>query len=421
MRRGVFIAEWIGVAVLAAWLVKTRLLRPKSQEATAAAQPALSSPGDAGTVSRPVGGGGGGGGSLAEPPANPEDAFAAWAKSDPLAAAAALAAMPGGSDERDNQLSLLMKIWVAANPAAAAQWVGLLPVGEFRDDASAELVEAWFPKDPAAVKTWVENRLAQGIIDPAVGRLVSLWAEANVEQTRDWVTALPPGGGRDQASMALAAVWGEDDPSAAALWVNSLPNGPARNGTLLSLVNAWAQKDPAAAAAWLDTQSARTLPEDAAPAVTALVFNWSQSNPAAAAGWINKLAAGEVKETAKAGFATSAAAEHPREAIAWAAAVVDPERRKETLLDVYETWIASETDPLRMKVTDATTNPPQMETPELPEAAAASLSDPAFRKEVYDLLYQHDPAFKDHLIKLFELPPAAAQATVPPQTAPAEN
>ena len=314
------------------------------------------------------------------------DEFLRLAETNPKAAAAIVARMPDTPD-RDERMFDLMQIWVQKDPTQAADWVGALPYSEMKDHATAELGLAWGKLDPQAASIWVDENIFTENAPAGASSLVSSWSRSDIEAASEWVASLDVDApARTKALQALAYHLGELDPKRGLAWLTRLA-ADDRNLTAVNFAASWADSDPRAAADWLRYQSADIDPKIRDQATLAVIHSWAadEHHAASASKWIDSLADGTLKENAKATFAESHAETSPAEALPWALDIRDDERRNEVTMVVLEEWILQDKEGFKVGITDRWES-----------------YDEPLRHEIYDLLLDHDPDFKEDLFQMFE-------------------
>ena len=308
---------------------------------------------------------------------------------DPLEAAAEIAAIPDES-ERDEDLTALMREWASSRPDQAAAWVSTLPSGEFRADATRELAVAWSASSPRRAAAWARQEFVAGRT-LAAAAVLSQWAATSPADAASWLQELgelpPPPGDPPAADLTAALIysWSRTAPADAAAWVAKISEGEIRNSAIVNLAAGWASNDPQGLASWLDTHVPSGEDARIAAYVT-LTHQWASTDPQAAGQWVGSLEQGEVRETMLAAYASTLAADDPAAALTWANRI-DPEaQRRETIVDIYDTWLDNDLPQAKRALADAL---PAMESK-------------ALQHELYQALYDRDPEFRDELFNLLE-------------------
>lgn len=222
--------------------------------------------------------------------------------------------------------------WTATAPDAAAAWVLGQPADERLDHATtllialanqpedaARIAKLLCAKDPAFIRehgdTLVTVLTENKLFGAALG-----FAEIGGPERAQWI------------SITLAR-WAEQQPQLAAEAALALaePDG------FPVVVATWSARDPAAVA-----EFARQIPDPTArtAALTEALRRWIERDPASAAGWINNIEpSAEFDESARAlAMMPPLLSRHPDVALGWAASMVDPTQRSETLRTVVQSW-----------------------------------------------------------------------------------
>ncbi|MCB1098232.1 MAG: hypothetical protein KDN22_21855 [Verrucomicrobiae bacterium] len=332
------------------------------------------------------------------------DAFEQLLATRPELAAAEVANLPEATELRDDRLAQLMEVWVEQNPNDAADWASTLPNGIFRDEALQELGAAWAISDAAAAAQWAKQSLAAGQLLPA-SALLSAWGRNDPDNAAKWLSDLSDSEETEidadtlsRLTGALTYAWASTEPEAAAKWVAAQEDPGVRSRAIVNLAAGWAEHDPGALATWLQTN----VPPDASEAqaaYVALASQWADSQPEVAGQWAAALPSGELRDTTLATFTSSLATSSPAAALQWSQQIEDTARRQEAALDIYETWLDDDLPTAR----DALI------------ATIPTLEERAYQHDLYNLLHEKDPIFRDELYNLI-LPEAA---TAPEQNTPA--
>ncbi|MGK0184558.1 MAG: hypothetical protein ACI9R3_000331 [Verrucomicrobiales bacterium] len=350
-------------------------------------------------------------------PAMAHDAFEKLLATRPHLAAAEVASLPEATELRDQRLARLFEVWVAANPQAAADWTSALPNGVFRDEANQELGAAWGKVDTDAASLWATQSIQSGEIIPA-SALLSVWGRNDPTAAAEWLSSLSDAEETNipttllaRLSGALAYAWAGSEPEAAASWVADQQESGVRSMAVINLSAGWAEKDPDALAAWLKIH-VPTDAVDAEAAYATLASHWADSQSEAAGNWATALPEGALRDTTLATFASSLAMSEPASALQWSQAISNNEARQEAALDIYDTWLDDDLNTAREALV----------------ATIPTLNDRAYQHELYNLLHEKDPVFRDELYNLIlpnedspatpantsnsasEAPPAAAAA-----------
>lgn len=297
-------------------------------------------------------------------------------------------------EEYSEALERIMSDWALSDPKSAAEWVGGLPAGEFRESAATSLCEAWAGVDVKAAVTWVASNLGKGSLRGALGAVAAVWTRNEPVEAAAWVAKLSDAEDRSAGEAGIALIWGGTNPAAASDWLESLPD-ERQAGALPNLLVGWAATDPAAAAAWLQTALASN-PKLPVSSAAVLVSAWVGKDAGEVSHWLNALPEEELYEVASTAFAQAVVEKSPKDALAWARSLSNPENRILSVTYAMEAWMDKDREGF---------------VAELPKELEAT-SDPILRKAIYDMLYRKDPSFKESLLDLVEIP-AGSDASPP--------
>ncbi len=321
-----------------------------------------------------------------DPDVTNAEEFRILVESNPKTAAASVAKLDD-TPARDELLYDLMQIWVEKDPTQAADWVAKLPVSSLKNDATTELGIAWTKLDPDSASRWVEENIFTENAPAGAASVASVWAKSDVEAASDWVDSLDPDApARRDAMNALAFQLGASEPLHGLTWISRLKPDD-RNLIAVNFAASWAHDAPRAAADWLRFQASGVDSRVREQATLAVIHSWAANAAKApnASKWIDALEDGDLKENAKATFAESHAETSPSEAAPWAFDIKDPERRLDVTMVVFEQWAEQDLDGFKTGLTEG------WEGYEQP-----------LRHEIYELLMDYDPDFKEKLFNSFE-------------------
>lgn len=242
---------------------------------------------------------------------------------------------------RAGRIRAVLHDWTLADPTAATAWVLSTPVNERLDHATTLLIAlANQPEDAARVARLLCEK------DPAFIRehgdtLVTVLTENKLFGAALRFAEI---GGPERAqwiSLTLAR-WAEQQPQLAAEAALALaePDG------FPVVVATWSARDPAAVA-----EFARQIPDPNArtAALTEALRRWIERDPASAAVWINTIEPSAEFDVSARALATMPPllSRHPNVALGWAASVVDPTLRAETLRTVVLSWAQTDSTAAR--------------------------------------------------------------------------
>ncbi len=212
--------------------------------------------------------------------------LSAWAKKDPDAALAWLAANPApelAAASRKVEGVLLGTLAASDPQAALARWQ-TLPADAPRAEIASLLALSWAKNDPAAAARWFARQLPADLAqNPAyaqqsreLGRIASGWAIRDPAGYAEWTQTLPEGIARNQALNAFDGGYQiydgqEADPPPRAGYANQLAqikDAALRDRVLVTHLSRWIKSDRQAARAWIESNDALS-PEAAARILSA--------------------------------------------------------------------------------------------------------------------------------------------------------
>jgi len=161
---------------------------------------------------------------------------------------------------RKPALESLMSFWVVYDPAAAAEYVLTLPVGETRKNLVPTIIQHWAHDSLREALEWTGKLTAEECAQ-VLPQFVGIMAEENPAEAAALLGRIPYNADQDPSewSAALDKVlesWMKDDTKAAVQWVQDLPESQAKTDATQNLLNIWARKDLDTALGWT-----RRLPE----------------------------------------------------------------------------------------------------------------------------------------------------------------
>ena len=241
--------------------------------------------------------------------------------------------------------------WMTDDPLGALEKIAQLPESSWKQSALKAVSADLRKEDPAALVK-ISDKILKQVEGEARTQLLATWLEQDFESARSWVEIETTGKARADLRREVAEVWAETDPLAALAWAESHLQGQHRQETIGKLVNklvaddpeeavqflhrltgsttkdkliadmadTWAQNDPAATAAWLETVDNRTGRMDA---YDPLVTQWGNQDMEALIAYATDAPMGPGVETLIHATADRLAAEHPIDAIAWAATLTE--------------------------------------------------------------------------------------------------
>ena len=207
-----------------------------------------------------------------------------WARSDPLAAFEAAAALPD-TELRDRVEPVVVAEWMRADRDAALAWVLALPPSSHREaiatalstlartdpeaalDTLVDLGDRllvgrlslriawnWASYDPQAALDWAFAQAASPMPGELIHTVVSSIARSSPTDAISLASRLDDALQRTAAFQSVFATWAQSDVRAAARWIDASPKPPV--GAVVQIIPAYAKLDPEEAFDWLMSQDA---------------------------------------------------------------------------------------------------------------------------------------------------------------------
>ncbi|HUF63784.1 MAG TPA: hypothetical protein VMN36_17030 [Verrucomicrobiales bacterium] len=303
-----------------------------------------------------------------------ERVSSSWARQDLEAALTWAESQPGFQSAA--ALDPLLREWTGSDPAAAAAYVGNLPVSERTLRAAHHLAEQWGNSDPEAAMAWALAQEDPALRDRAMHGALSAWAEQDLNSAADFAASLEDSSELRNAVRAVAEQWAVRDPAGAMDWVEALPAGVRGEGGR-EILNHLAREDPRAAAGFYEALTSgglgewgasepglfvdaagdiagrwsELLPAEAADwatglpegeaqarAIGAVADRWVWADSLGASEWIGSLPAGEIRDVAAERLVNHIASSDPAAAFQWALSVEAEGRRLHLTRRVLDRW-----------------------------------------------------------------------------------
>ncbi len=130
-------------------------------------------------------------------------------------------ALPAGS-ARDAAVTSLLAAWIKADPAAALQWLRMLPLGDQKRHLS-ETLTSWTTRDPKAALDYA-RALPPGLLKrDAVDCILCAWAKTDGNGAINYARALPAGRDRAEFIRTVVNTLSADQPEVAAALLGEIP------------------------------------------------------------------------------------------------------------------------------------------------------------------------------------------------------
>jgi hypothetical protein len=291
-----------------------------------------------------------------------------WAKEDPEAAFASLAAIDFKKQGGD-ATSLLASL-ASQDPVRAAAWLkdpnhALLYIPAMGQILAGAVAKEWGRQDPMAALDWARTLPDNQRLGAYVGVLGTM-AGTNPAAAASLTMGLEPGSARSFVAGQVAESWAKQAPHEALAWVRTL-EGSERHLSLNRALASWAQTQPADAARYLDSLGgqedagghlravaapwAAHAPADAAEWVGAqpegtgkseamghVMWNWTTLDPQSASNWLSTQPPGASKDSGIGGLAKAAFDTDPAGALGWATQISNEQARAQSVAIGLREW-----------------------------------------------------------------------------------
>lgn len=230
--------------------------------------------------------------------------------------------------------------WGKSNPAAAATWVDTETIMDKEQAVSALLTSAVENPDEAinATTALIQNNPEQAT-QFGTDLIRAFTESGQFTQAADFA-ANGPASNRDDWIMAAFSRWAEFQPQSAIATAMQMQNPELQQSALDAIIVGWSPTDPQGMAQFAANNLSGQ--QQSAALSRALGF-WADSDPVATANWINQNSPGPAADTSIAEIASSPAlSQSPAAAAAWAASIINPDLRSQTLNDVLGKWATTD-------------------------------------------------------------------------------
>jgi len=239
-----------------------------------------------------------------------------------------------------------------ADPAAAGEFVGRFPAGEWRDETFGRIAYEWAAGDPEAALRWAEQLREPSLRTTAVEHACGRWSQRDPAAALAFLRTYSDRGLSERLTAGVLQAWAQRDPATAEAWAAGNPEGRTPRATWW-LVTGMVESDPQRAASTAAAQSDPDLRDDLLGRVVA---RWAASDPASARTWLAAQPHGAVRQAALEPFVAAAAEASPALAAEFAGEFADPQRRHEAFVMIAQRWL--EVDPANAEAWLARTDLP---------------------------------------------------------------
>ena len=244
-----------------------------------------------------------------------------WARSDPVAAFEAAAALPD-AQLRDSVEPAVVSEWMRVDQDAALDWVLGLPPSSHREgiatalntlartDPEAALVALvdlgdrvlvqrlslrmawnWASYDPQAALDWAFAQASSQMPGELIHTVMYMIARSSPADAISLASRLDDALQRTSAFKSVFATWAQKDVRAAARWIDASPNPPV--DATAEIIPAYAKLDPEEAFDWLMSQDASRHRH-----VDQLIFEAAKESPRRARHLVDRILDGPAKRSA---------------------------------------------------------------------------------------------------------------------------
>jgi hypothetical protein len=274
-------------------------------------------------------------------------AFIAYSHSDPAAAAAYLAQLPGDFPRFDVNTWGLAYSWSLKDSQAALTWALALPTGDaaasnpasaVRSETLGIVLGSWSGNDPAAAAAYASNLTS----DPDFGKMASditrRWNDVDPQAALTWAQSLPAGDARTASMVSALSALAKLDAQTALSDAQQMPDAD-RDKAVSSVIGTWATQQPDQAAAALASLPAG---ENLDSATASVAEAWLNQDPTAASQWINTLAPGSARDGAVTTLIDTVGKNDPAAAYNWALTIGDQNTRDSQVVNLAQKWAAKD-------------------------------------------------------------------------------
>lgn len=252
--------------------------------------------------------------------------FAAWAKTDPAAAARRLAELHPKYRDYD-AVGLVARALAQKDMNAAFEFAKAVDDYRLADFIQRIALEVWGQSDPHAAANYILAQFPEKQQARALDVFAKSWAERDPAASLAFAQKLNDPASKNYYLALVFDGYAARVPRGAVDAFSAMPPESVNRGNLANIISRnWAKNDPAAAAAW-----AATFTEDdpaRGPALKQSIAAWSQTDPVKASEFIAKLAPGQSLDESIAVFVAGAVSAVPDSASEWAGSIQRPELRR---------------------------------------------------------------------------------------------
>jgi hypothetical protein len=173
-----------------------------------------------------------------------------WADNDRVAAMKFAETLP--DESRASFMPSLCEKWAETDPHAAAAYLAALPGQIGKSEGALAIVDSWSAQDPKNAAAWAMSFPDETLRGDAFEKVVAAWSQQDLTAAANWVKTIHAGSARDKAVAALVSGPLSDlTPAAALQWAQTITDAESRSAQITQTATKWMEYDPAAAQAWL--------------------------------------------------------------------------------------------------------------------------------------------------------------------------
>ena len=277
--------------------------------------------------------------------------FAAWAKTDPLAALAFATEQERGRGDCVEAVTAILHEWVKVDPEATWLWAQ-----EHSPNHSVDLLKEIAKVDPtlawAAATQYAQQypehlhaaytAAIEGVIHNGNYLVALELLDASTIPVTDETEK-----GKDYFIDGLIAEWARYSPTDALAWIEGLPEDSSRRqGAYDALLSSWATTEPIDALDYALTLSGGGAREDT---IDMSISYLAEHDLAAASAWLNEHGEGPEFDWSVSEIATKPAVirETPETAVDWALSIETPGIREDSLVQIFTDWMVNDLEGAR--------------------------------------------------------------------------
>ena len=191
------------------------------------------------------------------------------------------------------------------------------------------LITEWAKKDSVAARDYLFANIKDRHERDHLLGLVFQTSSAAPEESLPWIKKNIPD--RDRANQLVASVYAgmaAEDPVAAMAMIDRNSSGHEQAAAREAVIGEWAARDIKGAFSWIQTQD---YSGELYSNYSSLMYSYVEQDPAEASKIITSMTTGDLKTNLAEHYTRELAESDPRQALAWANELKDPEARERSL------------------------------------------------------------------------------------------